>query len=92
MGVVRRGCHEPPGIRPFWFESSVAAYLRVTVVVCISVRIIGVFQIPRERHGQDTRRIHQNHLSGRLESDAPQHIDALTFHFLANYFHFTTVH
>ena len=92
MRVVRRGCHGPPGIRPFWSESSVAACLCMTVVVCTSVRIIGVFQIPTERHGEDTQRIHQNHLSHRLESDVPQHIDALTFHFLANYFHFTTVH
>ena len=73
-------------------ESSVATCLRVTVVVCISVRIIDLFQIPPERHGQDTRRIHQNHLSHRLESDAPQRIDALPFHFLSNYFHFTNVH
>ena len=66
--------------------------LCVPVVVSILVRIIDVFWIPKKRHGQDTWRIRQNHLSHRLESDAPQHIDALTFHFQANHFHFTTVH
>ena len=46
--AVRRGCHRPPGIRPFFrSESSVAACLCVTVVAYICVRIIGVFQQER---------------------------------------------